>query len=457
MKTKTRNILIIIGVILLIFAGTAGYAGYKIYSFFSGIGISREIPDELKEAKVLKGADFLTKTEFFKLKQEGFLTTTGKGSQIEDEKERQKFINSQSAKTIYNFADIKVFGYEIIAAGQFGGYVFDLHGNLKREILFEPTVEKIKIGYYEQDHFQFNLDNLTIVPLEKNKFGFSSFDSVQGVTIFDDNGNQVWTYGKEKLELSKIWQDEKEREKDYEKSTHILEAAVGDLDGDGVSEYIVARKSDGIRAFDRDGNERWFEKDDFPSARLTVIDIDGDGVNELLEIGGKSKIRDANGKIIRELKGGTSTGAMLFNVDSKTNRKLFIFCNTLDNKLICEDENKNPFLSGEAPRSDVPRKNPKKIEVPGHPEMNVTDGAENVYKPQAVWVNFQKDKRFLAVAGSFIGIPRAQFYVYDAEGTLVYHELLPEDAETIAVLGAADGKQEILVGGKSTIWKFSAK
>jgi hypothetical protein len=47
-------------------------------------------------------------------------------------------------------------------------------------------------------------------------------------------------------------------------------------------------------------------------------------------------------------------------------------------------------------------------------------------------------------------------YVYDEKETLVYHELLPEDAETIAIKPTANSTEEILIGGKNTIWKFAA-
>jgi hypothetical protein len=463
MNAKTRNTLLIIGSVLLIFAGIIGYISYRAYSFLSSVGISREIPDELKETKVLKGEDFLTRTEFYKLDEEGFLKTIEKSSRIEDEKERQKIIDSQTAKRFHNFTDIKVFGDEIIAAGEFGGFVFDLDGNLKRQLLFEPSVEKLKIAGYEKEHYQSNLDNLRIVALEKNKFGFSSFGSMQGFRVFDENGNQLWAYGKESVELSKIFQDEKESRKDYEKSTHVLEAAVGDLDGDGISEYIVARKSDGLRAFDRSGKELWFEKDDFPSNALTAIDTDGDGKNEILEVGTTSRIRDAGGKVLREIKGASSDDMVLFTED-KTKKKSFLFCDIYENKLTCVDEEKKSILTAAAPLGDIPKKNPKKIlTVPGHdpsdPDIDVMDRSDNIYKPNAVWVNFRKDKpRYLAVIGAFIGIPRAILYVYDEKGDLVYQELLPENAETIAVLPATTGaNDQLLIGGKNTIWKYSVK
>lgn len=44
-----------------------------------------------------------------------------------------------------------------------------------------------------------------------------------------------------------------------------------------------------------------------------------------------------------------------------------------------------------------------------------------------------------------------------AVAALVCHELLPEDAETIAAIPAANANEEIVIGGKNTIWKFTAK
>lgn len=67
----------------------------------------------------------------------------------------------------------------------------------------------------------------------------------------------------------------------------------------------------------------------------------------------------------------------------------------------------------------------------------------------------KRDKpEYLAIVAVFIGIPRANLYIYEPNGTLVYHELLPEKAETIAVLPGENGLEQLLVGGKDTIWKY---
>ena len=64
MKPRTQNLIGCSVLALVIFIGIVGYGAYKIYSFFNEIGLNKEVPAELKEAKVTVGADFLQKTEY---------------------------------------------------------------------------------------------------------------------------------------------------------------------------------------------------------------------------------------------------------------------------------------------------------------------------------------------------------------------------------------------------------
>lgn len=453
MRFKTRNILLIFGFFGLIVIGVLAYGIYSAYSFMTQFGMSREIPEEIKDARVLKGQEILERKEFYKLTKDGILKTIGDGSKIRDEKERERVVKSQTAKGIYNFSDLKIIGEEIVAVGQFGGFVFDFNGNLKRQILFEPDAEKLKIGPYEQNTYQSNLDNLRIVKLDTDKIGFLSYGISQGARIFDDSGNEVWSVGKEDRDLGKLLNDEKNREADFEKRVYVMEATVGDLDGDSISEYIVTRKNDGIRAYKQDGQELWFEADNFPYRKLDVLDLDGDGKNELLEIG--KCVRDGNGKIVREIKGGLDETYVL--VEDKAHKKELQFVDIFDGKLSYSGEDGTKIFESPAPLSEI-KKNPEKVDIPGHPEMSYTDDAESVYQAKAVWVKLAKDKpKYLAVIASFIGLPRANLYVYAPGGTLVYHELLDEDAETITMVPNADGTEVFLIGGKDTIWRYSGR
>ncbi|MDQ3799396.1 MAG: VCBS repeat-containing protein [Acidobacteriota bacterium] len=459
---KTQNLIGCGVLVLLIFVGIGGYIGWRVYSFFSEFSTRArvEIPDELSEPRVLKGAEFLSKNEIFKLNQGSYVETVKKAAAAADEKEKQRIISGYSAKKVYNFDDLKICGGEIVAAGEFGVQVLDLNGGFKRGILFEPTLTKIKMGWYQQDDYKPAADNLQIVDFDGDgKCEFFSHGTTEGVTAYGNDGNIIWKYGGE--ETADVF-----KERDIENEVYVTEAAAGDLDGDGTAEYIVGRSNDGIRAFDRNGNEKWFQPEEFPSAAMQVLDVDGDGRGELLEIGSKTKIRDGlRGNVVAEPKGGYSD--MLLFTEDKNKRKALQFCDIDGNKLVCADENGTKFIESEAPLSEVKAKTP--VELPKSTPIDFGNGVvavpgeafgrdtESVYKPKAVWVSLRKDKpKYLAVIASFIGIPRANFYIYEPNGTLVYHELLPEDAETIAAI-PANQTDEIVIAGKDTIWKFTPR
>jgi hypothetical protein len=455
MRKNTRNILMILSIAGLLVIGGIGFAIYKIYTFVSQFDFVHEMPDEIKEAGILKGANFLHKTEMYKIQEQGLLKTIGDVANTKDQEEAQKIIQKRTASAITGFSDVEIIGNEIVAAGNFGAFIFDLNGNLKREISFEPSKEKIKIGKYEQTIDQTNLGELKIAELEKNAMGFYSFSSIQGFAVFDKNGKRIWDYGKENVDVSLLWQNEKEKEKIFQNQKYVLQAAVGDLDNDGFAEYIVSVQNEGIRAFNRAGTEQWFQPEKFPNGTLQIADIEGGGKNGLLEMGAKPKIRDAKGQIVRELKFGPSNGAVLL-YENGSRKKSIIVCEIYGNRLRCVDGDQKVFLEGDAPLSDVPKKNPKKITIPGHPEESFTIDREYATSPKAVWVTFRKGQpKYLAVVHAFSGLPRSHFNLYDAKGNLLYHELLPEEAKTIAVIPASNENQQIIIGGKRTIWRYS--
>jgi hypothetical protein len=473
MELKTKKIIGCGAILILITVGLVGFFVYRTYSFFNQLESYKvekaEIPNEIKEARILKGADFLKKTEMFKLTNESTFEILKRGATA-NEKEKERFIQSQTAKKYFGFADIKVFRDEIVAVGKFGGYVFDLQGNLKKEVLFEPTIQKISFFGFEKETFDLSLDNLEIISLDNKKYGFISDDLTTGVIVYDENGNQIWDFGKEEIDLGSIFDDENKRQESYEKSKYILSATVADLDNDGISEYLVSRKNEGIYAFNQNGSEKWFQpEEDDASGDFVVADFDNTGENEILElIGMSTKLRDIKGKVTKELEMKLGIDYLLWT-ETKDKTKIPQFLGIEDGKLRLNDFNQKTILESEAPLSEVkkvksktsPATTPKIIDENGDGivamPMEYTSDTESVYKPKAVWVNLKKDKsKYLAVIAPFVIIPRANFYVYDEKGSLVYHELLSEDIETITVLPAENGNDSILVGGKNTIWKFAS-
>jgi hypothetical protein len=446
MTPKARNILIVLGILAAAGIAIVGYSGYQIYSTFANFSLEPEIPDELKEARVTVGNGLLTRTEFFKREKKSLPST------ISEIAEQEEIANAEFARSFYNFSDVRVMGSEVVAAGEFGAFVMDLNGNLKREILFEPLSDTIRVGSHEQTAFRTNIGTVRIARLDPARIGFLSFDYVQGVRVLNENGDQIWSHGKEIIDVGDMSANSEVREAESEESTHVLEAAVGDLDGDGLAEYIVARKNDGIRAYDQSGNERWFQPDNLPSARLEVIDLDGDGRGEVIEIG--KRVRDSHGKVLRELKGSDSAALVIVpGVDGSSLVQSAEISN--GGELLFLREDGGSILRVPAPMSVI-KKAPQEGAVVETTETSHVDGGDSISYPQAVFVTLKTtEPGYLAVVAAFIGLPRANLYIYDLSGRLVYHELLPEEAETIAILPAEAGTEQILVGGKDTIWLYS--
>jgi hypothetical protein len=408
------------------------------------------MPEEIKEARVLKGEGLFTKSEFFKLTKGTFLEIANEGRKIKDEKEREKLVDSEVAKGIYNFSDLMVYRDEVIAVGEFGGFIFDSQGKLRQNILFEPVKYDINIGPFNKTTYRSDLDNLKIVHLTPDKIGFLSQGISQGVRIFDDSGKQIWSFGSDSRNLDPFKEND---QNNGESEKSLLEATAGDLDNDGISEYIVAVENDGIRAFDHSGNLRWFYPEEFPHRKMAVIDMDGDGRNELVQIG--EKVFDGqNGKVLYELKGKRGDCTVFASDDEG---KIHIRDVDIRNgKLFYSDENGEMLFEAEAPLSAI-QKNRQRNNIPGDAtivDFNELD--ENASCQKAVLVKMRNDEpAYLAVLASYIGLPRSNLYIFDTKGVLVFHELLPEEAETIDVMPSENGPNEIIVGGKDTIWRYT--
>lgn len=463
MKKSTRNILIALSVIVVIFTAFIGYGIYSVYNFFSKIGTvsESEIPNELKEARILTGNGFVNKSEYFKLDSEQLLKTFGKGSAIQDEKKRSEYVNSQTSRQFFGFDNIKVCGEEIVAVGKFGGFVFAKDGSVSREIIFEQKAQKVKIGFIEHESYRTTLDNVEIYDFEGDgRCEFFSYSSLDGVVIFDSEGKAIWRYGENELDLSKLWNEKSEKEKKEEQ--WITGAFAGDLNNDGIGELIVTRKNDGIRVFDVNHKEIWFQKDEFPTAKYKIFDTDGDGKNDILEFqGAGSALRNAqNGEKLKDLKLDYGLEDVIFSKDKNGKNNAYFF-KIDENKIELFDIENKLLWKSDAPLSLVKKEKPKADKTPimiGN-EVAVpseyVDDSESIYQPKAVFVKLKADApEYLAVIGSFISIPRSDLYIYDNTGKLVYHELLPENAVTITGSQLTNGKQEILVGGKSLIWKY---
>jgi hypothetical protein len=88
----------------------------------------------------------------------------------------------------------------------------------------------------------------------------------------------------------------------------------------------------------------------------------------------------------------------------------------------------------------------------------MTFDTEDVFRAKGVWAELEKDRpKYLAVVANFAGIDRSLFYLYDAQGRLMYQEILHEECDAVAILPPANssGRNQILVSGEKTIWRYA--
>jgi hypothetical protein len=103
MKKRNRNILIIVLSFIVVLGGLGVYGVYRLYSLFAHFSREVVMPEEVMEPRILKGADFLVKQEFFKLTYGNMIETAGKSAGIKDQEERENFISRETAKVFSAF------------------------------------------------------------------------------------------------------------------------------------------------------------------------------------------------------------------------------------------------------------------------------------------------------------------------------------------------------------------
>lgn len=455
-----KKIRLVVGAFFIAVAVFIGFFGMKVIRLPWSFGRDSRTTGPAIEARIVKGDDFLAKSEFFKVPEGGIVKAMGRSATAPDEKSAERLKQAEIAKNIYEFDELAVIDGKVYAAAKFGGFVIDANGVAEREFAFETIAHNVKIFGFTKTIYQSALDHLHIIQLAPGHVGYCSASS-QGFFVYNENGVVLWEYGLG-IDGGLFGGSDSDRDKHHD----VLAGTVGDLDGDGVAEYIVAIEHEGVRAFNRDGRELWFVADDFPSHKLRVVDIDGNGTTELVEIGPRAVIRDGGGRQIATMWTGDGDNGQLVLRDGS-----IFSCDLYKGRFSCHDQNKKTLIDYIAPLSELPRTfetpdpsipKPTPIDLGNGtaavPVAEVTGGTESAAWPKVAFVKLVKDQPpFVAAVGRFIGDDRAVFYVYDSKGALRYHEVLGEEAQTIAVLPSGDGTEQILVGGQSAIWRYKVK
>lgn len=426
-----KKIITIVSIILgcgLVVLVVFGVLVYK--SIISPLLAMNEVPPELQKPRVITGADLLVKSEFYRV---------GKGTSWRDlldpdkVKSRLDSVKGMTVGQLDGQGDL-----DVGLAGRYGLMLLDRKGNLATRIDYRFEKEK---SQREKDSFY----NMRLLDVEGDGvcevLGFGGLD---GMVLFDHQGNVLFSRG--------------QRE---EGKPSIYEVSAGDVDGDGVSEFIISwgyESSNSLELLDRNGNSKWRHEEEFLPGEMEVVDVDGDGKPELVEEhGGELNIRDNQGgvKSLVEMPVYVSQVSLLAQANTQgPPRNLAV---TKGGLWLIDLDGKN-HTRYDAPLSEIKLEKPRVIGAPGVPD--VTFDTEDVYRAKGVWVELEKGRpKYLAVIANFAAIDRSLFYLYDSRGRLIYQEILPEECDAVAVLPPenSSGRDEILVSGEKTVWRYAIR
>ena len=352
---------------------------------------------------------------------------------------RSEFLKTtflESVKGVGSISDVAVGefdphpGLDVVVAGSSGAFVFDRDGVQRSRTVFQFKTSNVKVGPFNTPKVDTMLGDVQVIDLEADGVcEYLARGGLDGAAVFDHLGRMVWTYGKY-----------------TEEKTAIDDLTVGDLDGDGIAELVVSWN--GIEVFDKSGKRRSQLEEKYPGSPIEVVDTNGDGKNEIISGGGALNIRDATGRIIKSLELPIYLGH--FSLCKMPGRKQPAILTAQDGSLWLIDFEGKTLAQFNAPLSkfdDTVERLPDGEEIHG----------TSVYKSKGIWIKLANDRpEYLAVINSFAGLDRSVFDVFTSAGELVYQEVLPEECLSIAMLPPADpaGVPELLVAGERTVWRY---
>ncbi|HEV7642910.1 MAG TPA: VCBS repeat-containing protein [Pyrinomonadaceae bacterium] len=410
------------------------------------------MPPEIREARIVSGENILEKNIFFHREGSDMVKIIREAAKTKDEAERQKVITSQVGQNYDQFEDIVIGeldgqpGTDVALLGRSAVHILSTDGDLRSFTPFEFEIRKVKVGWFETENPRNGFNHVQAVDLDNDgRTEFILSGPTDGLAVFDLNGKLLWKYGAIELDVSKALSSET-------KEPMVDSVTAGDMDRDGKAEVFVLMFDEGLRAFDSAGNVKWVQPLGEDWSDLKVVDLTGAGMPALLEKDGRKIVfRDVDGNIFQTTEISDFYGDLTFCSNSDEKKPQLI--DEHDGRFKVLNLNGLKILEGNAPLSEI------KLEKasPGSGRIK-----EILDHPKAAWVKLRSDQpKYLAVTGHFIGLGRSLFYLYDAKGNLIYEELLPGEASSVAALRGSgpgeNGTESILVGGEKTVWRYNFK
>jgi hypothetical protein len=396
---------------------------WLFYSLYAGILFGYkppEVPAELHDPRVILGQDFLSREKFFR---------TGR---VETATEVLKKIGTVEDIAVGELDGRP--GIDVVIAGRYGAIITDRDGVKRSHTQYEFERKNARFGISGSSPAQVLLGDIRIIDIEDDHVcEYLGRGSVNGAAVFAHDGKRLWSYGR--------FTDGK---------TYIDDLAAGDVDGDGVLEFI-AGWGDSIELFNRYGKRNWAQVYDSLYYQAEVVDVDGDGKNEIIHSSGSTlTVRNAQGSLLKDVEMPFYFSHFSL-CDAPGSSRPYILA-VKDGALWLTDFEGKVVAQFDAPLSKLSanvRKTP-------HGEFM----EEEVFKSEGTWVKFSDlGPEYLAVIANFAALDRSLLYVYRADGKLLYQEVLPGECNAITALPKSESKlaQVLIVGGEQMVWRYEPR
>lgn len=297
-------------------------------------------------------------------------------------------------------------GAVLTVVGDRGAHFLDNRGLLKKQIRFS------------NDFFC----PVQITRLDASgEYGFLTRDEswATDVTLFDKQGQELWSY--------------------KGGIRGIDDSVGGDLDGKGNLQVVIGfNGGGGVALVDGKGKEIW-QKTDTNVWHVETLDINGDGREEILHSNARGQllVRNARGEIIaRYLPDHYVWHFALTRWGTESQARHILIPSKEDGEGCC----KSSILVLEADGKSVIH-----LDDPLGDQMHVTHGTP---------VHFPKKAAYYAVLQTNGPLKRSILFLYDAEGKIVYQEILSDACLSIASVPEKSAER-LLVGCSGNILEYS--